>query len=108
MAKQDRSSNDPAVAAMDAVLEAERAGLKRLEESQARAKAITAEANARAAALGRRADARIAVLHAAYLDKIEMRIAGFGAAPPGKDGAPSEEALKAAVGRLAAKLAGGA
>lgn len=103
--------SDPAVLAIERVLETERVSDEKLRDCRQRAQVLVAAARDRAEAITRRADARISKLHASYLQRIGQDIAALGRPP-----APAAEvtkgpgdiaALAQAAKQLAAKLTGG-
>lgn len=102
---------DPAVSAIERVLEAERASEERLRDCKRRAQALVAAARDRAEAIRRRAGARISKLHASYHRRIAQDIAALGGPPAStaeiSEGRRDVAALRQAAERLAAKLTGG-
>lgn len=109
MARQrEQQPGDPAVAAIERLLEAERDGVQKLQRCESDARQLLGQAREQAAAIARRADARISRLHMAYLQKIEREVREIREAglPPDKstDKLCEEAALVAAARRLAAKL----
>jgi vacuolar-type H+-ATPase subunit H len=98
---------DPAVLAMEHVLEAERAAEIRLEACQRQADAAVAAARERAAAIARRADTRLSRVHGRYLERIDVeasKLKSARAADAAADTGIDEAALAAVTRRLAAKL----
>ncbi|HVZ52412.1 MAG TPA: hypothetical protein VG986_10625 [Pseudolabrys sp.] len=107
--QSDPSERYDSVAAIERVLQTERAGVAALRESEERAQHLRADARARAAGLAARADRCISRLHSAYLQKIEREVKAIAQAHPGTgDSAPAydRDALEAAARRIAARLTG--
>ena len=103
----ERAGGDPAVAAIERVLEAERAGNMRLESCAERAKQTVADARAEAAAITRRADERLARVHDHYLKRIGHKVETLKTASDtgaAAQGPVSDAVLAEAARRLAAKL----
>lgn len=103
--------SDPAVLAIQRVLEAERASEEKLRDCRQRAQALTAAGRDRAQKIARRADARISKLQASYLRRIEQSIGAL-ARPPAPiaevDERPGDmAALAQAARRVAERLTSG-
>jgi hypothetical protein len=105
---QQRPDSDPAVKAIERVLQAERASEQKLEDCKAQAQAILAAARERAAAITRRADARLSRIHTAFLQKLQAELVSLQAPSTGADagGCHDGAALQAAAARVAAQLTG--
>jgi vacuolar-type H+-ATPase subunit H len=104
--RQIDQGQDPVVAAIERVLEAERTAEVTLRNCQQQAEGLVAAARERAAAITRRADTRISRLHTAYFNKVSAEVAKLADAPIGEavGGTIDDAKLIAAVQRLAAKL----
>lgn len=98
---------DPAVVAIERVLEAERAAEARLLDCRQQAETLVGAARERAAGIARHVDARISKLHTAYLQKIDRNIAALPNQLSAVAVASTDDPeLAKAAHRLAAKLAG--
>jgi len=110
--QQEHEQSDPAVAAIERVLEVEREWAGRLQQSQEHARQLLTRARDQAAAIERRADARISRLHNLHLQKVQREIEALAEsnASAGEDAGNTDRqaALVRAARRLAAKLTGGA
>jgi hypothetical protein len=106
-AERTQQTRDPTVLAMEAVLEAERAGEIRVEACRRQADAAVAAAREQAAAIARRADMRLSRVHARYLGRLDAQAATLTSASAANDVADTrldDAALVAVARRLAAKL----
>ena len=105
--RRDEPDNDPIVAAIERVLQAERTAEQKLKQYREQAQAILATARDRAATITRRTDSRISSMHSAYLQKVQVELASLRApdadSGTGRDG---NAALRAATARVAARLTG--
>jgi vacuolar-type H+-ATPase subunit H len=109
MASNQRKPDlDPAIRAIESVLQAEHAAAQRLEDCKRRAKSLLATARGQTHEIMRRTDARISRVHTFYLQKIQDEIAGLAPVPAVEPHRASEASLLAAASRLAAKLTGDA
>jgi vacuolar-type H+-ATPase subunit H len=97
---------DPVTKAMEQVFEAERDGGARLEKCREQAAAAVAAARDRAIAVSQRTNSRLSALNARYLKRIGVEIEDLKKArsTEGSVRMPSDIALAAAAGRLAARL----
>ncbi len=99
--------HDPAVLAMERVLEAERAGETELEICRQQAQATIAASRGQAAAIARNADARLSRARSRHLGRIEAEIETLKnpqSVELASDASVDDAALAAVARRLAAKL----
>jgi vacuolar-type H+-ATPase subunit H len=105
---QPKPDLDPAIGAIESVLQAERAAAQRLEDCRRRAESLLASTRGQAQEIMRRADARISRVHTSYLQKLQDEIADLTPVQATANRHVSEATLRAAAARLAAKLTGDA
>jgi len=106
----DEHQDDPVVAAIESVLQAERDGEQQLRTVRERGEKLVATARAEAAAIALRTDSRIAKLHARYLQKVQEQSSAIArrGASPGEDDSIGHDptALAQAARRIAGQLTG--
>ena len=106
IAESPDAMRDPVAKAMEQVFEAERDGEARLKKCREQAAAPIAAARDRAIAVSQRTNARLSALNARYLKRIGVEVEDLKKAQSTEGGVrmPSDIALAAAAGRLAARL----
>jgi len=113
--RHEKGAAAGSAANIERVLDAERECEKILEQARKSAEALIVAARAREEAIRKRADARIVRLHEAMKRRVDAEMARMRAeyeqsdapAPGEADYAIGQEALREAVGRLAAEMTGG-